>query len=384
MNLTDPQSFRIMPIVEKFNIAGEIASAKAFGNGHINDTFLLKNKYPENPDYLLQRINHHVFKDVPGLINNIDRVTAYLQSKVPDSFDKSKSRQILKLVPSKNEKLFYNDDEGNYWRIYIFVEGSHSYDSVSTPQQAFEGGRAFGNFQALLSDMDPLLLSETIVDFHNIQKRLADFGAAVKQDVMGLASSVTTLIDFVRVREQSMSVIYNLGKSGALPKRITHNDTKFNNILFDADGQVTCVIDLDTVMPGHVAYDFGDAIRTIINTAAEDEPDLEQIQIDIPLFKAYLEGYIHEAYSFLTDTEVESLFLGVMLFPYMQGVRFLTDYLQGDVYYKVAYPGHNLVRTNAQFQLLTKLEEQGHLLRDIISNTVAAHKSKHEEEQFGR
>jgi Ser/Thr protein kinase RdoA (MazF antagonist) len=178
-----------------------------------------------------------------------------------------------------------------------------------------------------------------------------------------------------------MSVIYNWGRAGVLPKRITHNDTKFNNILFDADDNAECVIDLDTVMSGHVAYDFGDAIRTIINTTVEDEPDLDKIQINIPLFKAYAEGYINEAHAFLTYKEVESLFLGTMLLPYMQGVRFLTDYLQGDTYFKTAYPGHNLIRAKAQFQLLTKLEEQDQLLRRIIADTVADHKSKYKEEQ---
>ena len=179
-----------------------------------------------------------------------------------------------------------------------------------------------------------------------------------------------------------MSTIYNWGQSGVLPSRITHNDTKFNNILFDADDKVVCVIDLDTVMAGYVAYDFGDAIRTIINTAAEDERDLAKIEINIDLFRAYAAGYIHEAHRFLTDAEIESLFLGIMLLPYMQGVRFLTDYLHGDTYFKIAYPEHNLSRTKAQFRLLEKLEEQAELLHDIIFSTITDHKSKHKEENY--
>ncbi|MGZ3873256.1 MAG: phosphotransferase enzyme family protein [Mucilaginibacter sp.] len=384
MNLTGPQSFNISSVVEKFNITGEIAEATAFGNGHINDTFLLKNKDPESPDYLLQRINHQIFRDVPALMNNIHLVTSHLRNKIPSSFTRGGNQKVLNLVPAIDEKLFYKDSDGNYWRVYDFVADTRSYDIVSTTRQAYEGGKAFGHFQTLLSDMDPKQLSETIVDFHNIQKRLADLYTAVKQDAAGRVSSVLTEIGFIKAREQAMSVIYNWGKSGRLPTRITHNDTKFNNILFDADDQVACVIDLDTVMAGYVAYDFGDAIRTIINTAAEDEADLDNIRINLPLFKAYVEGYIHEAGNFLTPVEIESLFLGMMLLPYMQGVRFLTDYLQGDVYFKIAYPAHNLVRTKAQFRLLVNLEEQGELLRNIISETVANHKNKYKEEQFGR
>jgi Ser/Thr protein kinase RdoA (MazF antagonist) len=382
MSLTDPLTFNISSIVKKFNIAGEITDAQAFGNGHINDTYLLKNNDPESPDYLLQRINHHIFKDVPGLIDNIDLVTSYLKNKIMPGVHPGKNQKVLKLINTKDDKLFYNDEDGNYWRVYIFLAGLRSYDSVLSEQQAYEGGKAFGNFQTLLSDMDPRQLSETIVDFHNIQKRLDDLHTAIDEDVMGRVSEMTAEIAFIKKREQGMLVIYNWGQSGVLPKRITHNDTKFNNILFNANDEAECVIDLDTVMPGHVACDFGDAIRTIINTATEDEADLEKIQINIPLFKAYAEGYINEAYSFLTDTEIESLFLGVMLLPYMQGVRFLTDYLQGDTYYKTAYPGHNLVRTKAQLQLLIKLEEQEELLKKIITDIVACHKSKQREEQL--
>jgi Ser/Thr protein kinase RdoA (MazF antagonist) len=381
MSLTDPITFNISSIVKNFNITGEIAEAEAFGNGHINDTFLLKNKDLNSPDYLLQRINHHVFKDVPKLIDNIHLVTSYLKNKMLPGLEPGKNQKVLKLISTTDEKLFYKDERGNYWRVYIFLAGSRSYDIVNTEQQAYEGGKAFGYFQTLLSDMDPEQLSETIVDFHNIQKRLNDLHIAIKEDLLGRVAEVEAEINFISERERGMSVIYNWGRAGILPKRITHNDTKFNNILFDADDNAECVIDLDTVMSGHVAYDFGDAIRTIINTTAEDEPDVDKIQINIPLFKAYAEGYINEAHAFLTDTEVESLFLGTMLLPYMQGVRFLTDYLQGDTYFKTAYPGHNLVRAKAQFQLLTKLEEQGLLLSQIITDTVADHKRKYKEEK---
>lgn len=382
MGLRDTKAFDIPAIIDKFSIVGSIAEAEAFGNGHINDTFLLKNADPSNPDYLLQRVNHHVFKDVPGLMNNIDLVTTHLKNKLEAGLGDDADKQVLCLIPANDEKLYHQDAEGNFWRVYIFLSGSRSYDIVLTGQQAYEGGKAFGHFQSQLSDMDTDDLSETIVDFHNIQKRLKDLHIAIKENVAGRVASVLPEIEFIKDREEVMSVIYNWGKSGVLPQRITHNDTKFNNVLFDADDKAVCVIDLDTVMAGHIAYDFGDAIRTIINTAAEDEADLQKIQINVSLFKAYVEGYIKEASSFLTDKEIESLFLGVMLLPYMQGVRFLTDHLQGDTYFKIAYPGHNLVRAKAQFRLLTKLEEQHQLLRQIITDTIDAHKSKYREDIY--
>ena len=381
MNSKSTHNFNIASIMANFCLEGEISEIKTYGSGHINDTFLLTNSNINVPDYLLQRINHHVFKDVPGLTHNIEMVTSHLKKKLLTSLGDERTQKVLSQVPAKDSKLYYKDEEGNYWRIYEFIADSRSYDIVSTEQQAYEGGKAFGYFQSLLSDMDPHLLLETIVDFHNIEKRLSDFYEAMALDVVNRVSSVSAEVLFVKARETNMSVIYQWGREGILPKRITHNDTKFNNILFDANDNAKCIIDLDTVMAGHVAYDFGDAIRTIINTAGEDEPDLEKIQINVPLFKAYSEGYVKEAGDFLTDIEIESLSLGVMLHPYMQGVRFLTDYLQGDTYYKIAYPEHNLVRARAQFQLLSKLEEQSNLLREIIIHAVADNK-KYKEKTF--
>jgi Ser/Thr protein kinase RdoA (MazF antagonist) len=362
--------FDIAAIALKFQITGEISEVRNYGNGHINDTFLLKNSNAAGPDYLLQRINHHVFKDVLGLMENIARVTAHLQSKLtPDS-----NQKLLQLIDTKDGNTFYLDNDGNYWRLYFFIPGSKSYDLAETARQAYEAGMAFGRFQSMLSDMDPALLSETIVDFHNIQKRLKDFHEALQANTAGRVSAVTAEIETITRHEQAMSIINKWGQAGLLTKRITHNDTKLNNVLLDADDNAICVIDLDTVMTGYVAYDFGDAIRTITNTAAEDEPNLEKIQVNTDLFKAYTEGYIKTAGNFLTDKEVESLSWGMLLLPYMQGVRFLTDYLQGDTYFKINYPDHNLVRAKAQFTLFAKLHEQTPQLQQIINDTVAAHK----------
>jgi len=360
--------FDIAAIALKFQVTGSIAEVRNYGTGHINDTFLLKNSSPADPDYLLQRINHHVFKDVTGLMENIARVTDHLEGKIsPDS-----NQKLLSLIDTKDGNTFYKDIDGNYWRLYLFIKGSRSYDVAETAQQAYEAGMAFGRFQSMLSDMNPALLSETIVDFHNIQKRLKDFHEAVQADKVKRLADVGAEIEIITRHEQAMCTINQWGQAGLIPRRITHNDTKLNNVLLDADDKAICVIDLDTVMTGYVAYDFGDAIRTITNTAAEDEADIEKIQVNTDLFTAYTEGYIKTTGNFLTEKEIESLSWGMLLLPYMQGVRFLTDYLQGDTYFKIAYPEHNVVRAKAQFRLFTKLHEQSPQLRQIITDTVTA------------
>ncbi|WP_207534502.1 phosphotransferase enzyme family protein [Desertivirga arenae] len=365
MGSKELSNLKVESILEQFQIDGQAAEIHPYGSGLINDTFFVKNKSVGYDDYLLQRINHHVFKDVSGLMKNVDLIIAHLKKKT------ASDRKVLTLVPTKSDELFHMEADGSFWRLYVFIPGTKSYDLVTTEKQAYEGGRAFGNFQLLLSDMDVALLKETIIDFHNIKKRLRDYYTALKEDVAGRAGSITQEALFIKDREDAMSIIFNWGEYGLIPQRVTHNDTKFNNVLFDENNKVQCVIDFDTVMPGLVAYDFGDAIRTIINTANEDEADLDKIQINIPLFAAYAEGYLEEAGEFLSPKEVESLSLGVLLLPYMQGVRFLTDYLDGDKYFKTTYPEHNLIRARTQFQLLRKLEEQQATLEQILTTAAA-------------
>jgi hypothetical protein len=369
MSSIQTEVFSVNDIIQNFCIEGNFSEAKIFGSGHINDTFLVKNTQVDQPDYLLQRINHHVFKDVSGVIDNIYMVTSHLKNKLKEVYGNGVDKRVLSLIPAKDRKLFVKDSNGNFWRMYIFMTGAKSYDLVTSDKQAREGGRAFGEFQSLLSDMNPKLLSETIVDFHNIIKRLKDFDIALENDVLGRKASIADEIAFIRKREDEMSTIYKWGKADLIPQRITHNDTKFNNILFDRDDKAQCIIDLDTVMSGYIAYDFGDAIRTLINTTVEDEQELSKIHLNIPLFKAYTEGYAEKASGFITPKEVDSLYFGMMLLPYMQGVRFLTDYLQGDTYFKTAYQEHNLIRTQAQFHLLSKMEDEKDLLSEIIQES---------------
>jgi hypothetical protein len=358
-------------IISKFKINGKITSVRPFGSGHINDSF--KVVTDTNYNYLLQRINHFVFKDVHGLMDNIANVTRHLKEKLANIPGSDPEKEVLTLVENNNNGYYIEDDNGSYWRIFYFLNNTKSYDQVVTETQAFEGGKAFGRFQALLSDMDPDLIVDTIPNFHNIEHRLSNLDKAIAADTANRVGLVGDDIEFINRRRESMGRILLLGRAGILPKRIIHNDTKFNNVLLDENDHAQCVIDLDTVMPGYVAYDFGDAVRTIINTAPEDEPDLGRIKLNIPLFTAYVNGYLQQTANFLTDPEVNSLTDGTLLLPYMQGVRFLTDYLDGDKYFKIHSPGHNLQRTKAQFRLVNKLEEAEDILKAIISDMWNRH-----------
>ncbi|CAN5287723.1 aminoglycoside phosphotransferase family protein [soil metagenome] len=354
-------------IISQFNIPGKITSCKPYGSGHINDTYRLINA--EGNDYLLQRINHYVFKDVPALMKNLVLVTRHLKDKLSAIPGANPDAETLTLVQCRDGSFYHEDAAGNYWRVFNFLSNTRSYDQVETTTQACEGGKAFGRFQYLLADIPPSSIIATIPRFHDIEYRLENLDKAIAADAAHKLSSIFPEIRFINERRTAMSEIIRLGRAGVLPQRIIHNDTKFNNVLLDKNDKAQCVIDLDTIMPGYVAYDFGDAIRTIINAAPEDEPELSKIQLNIPLFKAYVKGYLQQAGVFLTATEVSSLINGALLLPYMQGVRFLTDYLDGDLYFKIHSPGHNLQRARAQFELVRKLEAAKDELQGIIMNT---------------
>ncbi|GGK78665.1 phosphotransferase enzyme family protein [Rufibacter glacialis] len=357
-------------VLAKFATAGTVAGIEPFGSGHIHDTYWVKTAESTSPDYLLQRVNHHVFKDVPALMENILLVTAHLRNKLAATPEANPAEEVLTLLPTRQNQAFYQDGDGNFWRMFLFLQNTRSYDLVETEQQAFEGGRAFGRFQALLVDLEPGLLHETIPHFHNLQSRLRLFDLALVHNHEGRAQETAAEIAFVQERAETMLGILTLGQEGKLPLRVTHNDTKFNNVLLNAQDLAQCVIDLDTVMPGYVAYDFGDAIRTTVNAAPEDEEDLAKIQVNLPLFEAFTKGYLQEAGTFLTEKEIESLTMGVTLLPFIMGLRFLTDYLGGDTYYKIKHPGHNLQRARAQFRLVQLLEEKQEHLGAIIQKTA--------------
>jgi Ser/Thr protein kinase RdoA (MazF antagonist) len=325
------------------------------GAGHINDSFFVKTNETNKPDYLLQRINHHIFKDVELLQNNILHVTNHIRKKLIERKETDIERKTLTIVPTKDEKLFYFDGE-NYWRVYLFIRGGKSYDAI-TPALAYAAGKAFGEFQSYLADI-PEKICETIPNFHNMEFRLEQFGEAVANDSAGRVKDNREIIAAIESRADEMTQVERLGREGKLPKRINHCDTKVNNILFDEDGKVLCVVDLDTVMPGYVVSDFGDFIRTGANTGAEDDANLENVSVNLDIYTSYAKGYLETARSFLSPIEIELLPFGARLLTYMQTVRFFTDYLNGDTYYKIHFPEHNLQRTQAQLKLLTDLEEK--------------------------
>lgn len=362
-------SKQVSTLASEFDIEANVTNVSPFGSGHINDTYRVTTDQPDTKRYLLQRINHHVFKNVSAVMQNIQLVTRHLKSKYHelDGSGHHLEEKVLTLIKTKSGASYHQDDSGNFWRMFILLSNTRSYDIVETPQQAREGGRAFGQFQRLLSDLDVGLIHEVLPNFHHIGKRLDKLKEAMAADVVNRRYTVNDELAFIMEREGRMHTILDMGAQGLLPVRITHNDTKFNNILLDEDDKSQCVIDLDTVMPGFVAYDFGDAIRTIINGAAEDEANLDKVKLNIPLFEAYTEGYFEEASPFLTQHEINSLVEGALLLPYMQAVRFLTDYLEGDHYYKIHHPDHNLQRTKAQLKLVEQLETHEFQLRQIIA-----------------
>jgi Ser/Thr protein kinase RdoA (MazF antagonist) len=351
-------------LIRHFQTEGTVTSIAPLGAGHINDSFLVKTSESDKPDYLLQRINHQIFKDVELLQNNILNVTNHIRKKLIEKGERDVDRKTLTIIPTKDGKLFYCDGE-NYWRVYLFIRGGKSYDAI-TPALAYSAGKAFGEFQSYLADI-PEKIYETIPNFHNMEFRLEQFREAVANDAAGRVGNNQAIIAAIEFRADEMTEIERAGREGKLPKRINHCDTKVNNILFDEEGKALCVVDLDTVMPGYVVSDFGDFIRTGANTGAEDDADLDNVGVDLDIYKSYAQGYLETARSFLLPLEIELLSFGARLLTYMQTVRFFTDYLNGDTYYKIRFPEHNLQRTKAQLKLLTDLEDKSSFLstRDL-------------------
>jgi Ser/Thr protein kinase RdoA (MazF antagonist) len=346
---------------------GTFLSGEPYGSGHIHDTYRIETVEKEKDDYILQRLNNKIFKNIPELQNNIERVTIHLRNRLKKIPGSDIKRECLRLIPSIDGKSWTVDREGNFWRMYIFISNHRSYNIVDNPAKAFEGGKAIGRFQAMLSDMPGGPLFETIPKFHDIENRLDTFHLKVKENPAGRIEMVREEINNILKREVEMKIILKLGREGKIPLRITHNDTKFNNILLDENDKALCVIDLDTVMPGYIHYDFGDAIRTAANTASEDEKDLSRIKMDINLFKAYAEGYLSETVATLNNVEKEYLSFAPRLITYTIAVRFLTDFLDGDHYFKIHHEFHNLQRAKAQIRLMISMEEQYEEMKEIIS-----------------
>ncbi|HZL76251.1 MAG TPA: aminoglycoside phosphotransferase family protein [Bacteroidales bacterium] len=357
-------------IFDCFCAEGTFLRGEPFGSGHIHDTFRVETSENDKDDYILQRLNNRIFKNIPELQENIERVTVHLRNKLSAIPGSDLKRECLRLIPSKEGKSWMTDKQGKYWRMYIFIADHRSYNIVDTPGKAYEGGKAIGRFQAMLADLPGEPLHETIPFFHDIEKRLEAFQNVIKADPAGRVSSIGSEIASVLRRADEMKIILRLGREGRIPRRITHNDTKFNNILLDSNNKALCVIDLDTVMPGYIHYDFGDAIRTVANTAAEDEKNLSKIKMDIELFEAYSKGYLSETCNTLNNTEKEYLAFAPRLITYTIATRFLTDYIDGDNYFKISHEHHNLDRARAQIKLVECMEDKYEAMKKIIDGLI--------------
>ena len=351
-------------VVREFCISGKFLGVAPYGSGHINDSYCVSFRRESAPErYILQRINSSIFKDPIALMENIQRVTAHLGAKV--SGERDADRVSLRLIPTRKGEACYSETEGNYWRLYRFIEDAHSYDAVESPDQAFQAAKAFGHFQKLLVDLPAPRLHNTIADFHHTPKRFEALERAIDSDLAGRAILAKREIEFAFARKS----IAGLLLAANLPERITHNDTKLNNVLLDnVTGEGICVVDLDTVMPGLALYDFGDMVRTMTSTAKEDERDLSKVAAQFPLFEALSRGYLASAGSFLTEAEKQHLVLSGRLMTFEQGVRFLTDYLVGDAYYKVSWNEQNLDRCRTQFRLLESIEEQEERMERLVES----------------
>lgn len=357
---------KMVEVLFQFIEKNDNTEIRPLGAGHINDSYRVKSG---DNEYVLQRINHQIFKDVDKLQDNIVRVTNHIRAKLEERKVEDIDRKVLSFIPANDGKYYYKDAEGNYWRVMHFINDSKSYDTIN-PELAYRAGLAFGDFQKMLADLPDGPLFETIPNFHNMEFRLEEFREAVEKDEADRVGKVSDLIEEIEARAEEMTKPERLHREGLLPKRTNHCDTKVNNILFDSNDQVLCVVDLDTVMPGYVLSDFGDFMRTGANTGEEDDTNLDNVSIDLDIFEGYTKGYLENAASFLTDVEIENLAFGAKLLTYMQTVRFLTDYLNGDTYYKTKHKEHNLERTLAQFKLLTSMEENFEKMQQIVSEAA--------------
>lgn len=363
---------KLNEIASQFALDGSIESIKPLGEGFINDTFIVRTA-GDAPDYILQRKNKNVFPDVPGMMQNIAKVTGHIRRRV-EAEAGDVLREVLTVVPAKNGELYYEDEDGEYWAVSLFIDGTIAYDRADTPALAFKGGEGIGKFQAQLADFrEPL--SETIKGFHDIRHRFSQWDASVKADAAGRVKDLAEEIRAVESRRERMLGFKKLVEEGVIPPRVTHNDTKISNILFDKEGNVLCVIDLDTVMLSTSLYDFGDAIRSYANSGDEDDRDLGRVSLSMPMFEAYTDGFLSQRAGQLTQSEIDNLAFSALYITYEQVLRFLMDYIDGDKYYKIKYTEHNLVRTCAQLRLLESMEEQYPAMCETVKRLVEKYKT---------
>ena len=368
MKMRRVSELQVREAIANFNFTGRLKDRRPFGSGHINDTYLLTFEIGDMGDMsaILQRMNREIFTQPVELMENIVGVTSYLREKIIENGG-DPERETLNIIPAKDGKAYYVDSKGEYWRSYKFITDAKCYDQVEKPEDFYESAVAFGNFQRLLADYPADTLHETIKGFHDTRARFEVFKQAVAQDVCGRAASVDREIEFVLAHEEIARVLGEFQEKGLVPLRVTHNDTKLNNIMIDnTTRKGICVIDLDTVMPGLAVNDFGDSIRFGTSTGAEDEKDLSKVSCSMALFEIYVKGFLQGCAGSLTPTEVELLPMGAKVMTYECGMRFLTDYLQGDHYFKIHREEHNLDRARTQFKLVEDMEAKWDIMKEIV------------------
>lgn len=352
----------LQKVLHSFALPQQTYSINPFGSGHINHTYRVQPVNGVGQEYLLQKINHEVFRDVAGMMNNIERVTRYLR----EASVMQEDQQTLTLILANDGQSFVHTSDGSFWRVFVFMTDLLSYDVVESNAQIYEGAKSFGMFLSSLVHFPVDELVDTIPNFHNVIYRLDNLSRAIQTNPLNRVGEVKSWLDFIESVSSDMTRIQKAGRKGLIPLRVTHNDTKFNNVLLNQEGKGVCVIDLDTVMPGYVHYDFGDGVRTTVTSVPEDEADVEKIQVDLGRFEAFASGYLEPTRSILSEKEIELLPLSGALFAYLMGVRFLTDFIEGDVYYKIHFEQQNLQRAKAQLTLCKHiLDQQAEMARII-------------------
>lgn len=362
-NNSEEMGYTLKEICSQFDIKTDI---EPYGNGHINDTYLCESA----PRFILQRMNTNVFKDPAGVMENIANVTAHITEKIEEEGG-DPSRETLTVIKTVDNENYYKADENNYFRMYKYIEDSVSIDVAEDPETLGKAGAAFGKFQKMLSDFPAETLHETIVDFHNTTQRVKQLEKAIEDNKENRLDSVKAEVEFAKEYAKYAAKITDEMEKGTVPLRVTHNDTKLNNVLFDAEsGDGLCVIDLDTVMPGSVLFDFGDALRFGASSGSEDETDLDKIWFDLDKFEGFAKGFLSETADCLTEKEIELLPVSALCMTYECGIRFLADYLNGDTYFKIHRENHNLDRARTQFKLVHDIEAKLDKMAEIVNKYV--------------
>jgi Ser/Thr protein kinase RdoA (MazF antagonist) len=355
-------------IARQFRLEGTVIEVTPLGEGFINDTYIIVT--PDGfPNYILQRKNKRVFSPIPAMMENIQKVCNHIKAKV-EKAGGDPMREAMTVIKTNDGKLYFLDEEDEYWAVSLFIDNTIAYEAAETPELAYAGGKGIGKFQSLVSDLkEPL--TDILPGFHNIRIRYEQWDNVLRKNPVGRKAQVAEEIDWIESRRDEMMAFWKLVETGAIPTRVSHNDTKINNILFNKNGEVLCVIDLDTVLNSTVLNDFGDAIRYYTNTGKEDDTNLGNVSMNLEIFRAFAKGYLEEAASFLTPTEIEYLAFSARYITYEQVLRFLMDYIDGDNYYKIKSSDHNLIRTRAQYKLLTSIEEQMGTMNAIIKELAS-------------